>query len=100
MTKAQAHRFVERWNRIIRPRVIRTPEETIRVALFRLQIVVPIISLFTIGLLCYMAVSHKIFPVFNVAILDYSVSIFGIWNIIRLRQARRVLESPIANRQS
>jgi hypothetical protein len=101
MTEAQAHQFVARWNRIIFPRRVRTEAETIREVRFRLLFFTSITFLFAIGLGLFLIFSRQIFPVIVPEILHFCLSIFGIWNIFLLRQARYILDqSQIANRKS
>jgi hypothetical protein len=105
MTEAQAHKFVTWWKQRIRPRRIRTNEETVRELMFRLKIFTPITFLAVIGLAWFLACSHDSFhhllPVVIAVMLNYCVLIFEVLNIFLLRQAHRILcQSQIANPKS
>ena len=105
MTEAQAHKFVTWWKQRIRPRRIRTNEETLSELMFRLKILTPITFLIVIGLAWFLTYSHEPFhhllPVISAEILNCCVLILEVLNIFLLRRARRILrQSPIVNHKS
>jgi hypothetical protein len=102
MTETEAHAFVARWNRIILPRRMRTEYETIREVRQRLLIVmIGTFLLVSISLWISIRFPQIIGKMSIAGVFNFSLFAFSIWQILRLRQARRVLDqSQIVNPKS
>jgi hypothetical protein len=102
MTETEAHAFVARWNRIIFPRRARTEIETIREVRWRLFLVMFFTFLLVSMFLCISIRIPQISGKMSIAgVFNFSLFVFSVWQILRLRQARRVLDqSQIVNQKS
>lgn len=98
MTKAEAHKFVARWKRILIPWFARTESEALR------DMERSCIGMMGGGLLIFTFTStHILDSTFAEVIVVFSVFQWGfsLWLVLKFRAARRAFdESAIVNRKS
>jgi hypothetical protein len=102
MTEAQAQQFVARWNRMIFPRRVRTEIETIREVRRRLFLVM-FFTFLLVSMFLWISIRiPQIGGKMSIAVVfNFSIFAFSVWQTLRLRQARRILDqSQIVNQKS